>query len=304
MEHTSNFHDSNSLDRQIWPRISVVTPSFNQGQFIEETIVSVIGQHYPNLEYIVMDGGSSDNTVEIIKKYEKRISYWQSAKDGGQAAAINDGFRRATGDIVAWLNSDDFYLPGTLHHIATQLDVTKSEVLLGNCFQFFQDSAQSSGSNIVTHHANSNLLLCDYIIQPSSFWTQQSWKQVGELNEDLHFVFDWDWYIRAQQASVNFKTSQKYLSGYRFHEDHKTGTGGKKRRDEIIEIYRKYSGADYARLFENVCQSQRKIKKIKRNLRRFRLSRATNAALKLVLPNVYRNYNVNDIDDISLMCAE
>ena len=304
MEHTSNSHDSTLLNEYNWPRISIVTPSFNQGQFIEETILSVIGQHYPNLEYIVMDGGSSDDTVKIIKKYEKHISHWQSEKDRGQAAAINEGFERATGDIITWLNSDDFYFPGTLHHIATQLEIAKSEILLGNCFHFFQNSAQSSGSDIVAHHAKSNLLLWDYVIQPSSFWTRQSWEKIGKLNEDLHFVFDWDWYIRAQQASVNFKTSQKYLSGYRFHESHKTGTGGEKRREEIVEIYKKYSGAEYAQLFQDIYRSRRNIENLKRNFRRFRLANATNAALKLALPSIYRNYEVKDIDDILLMCAD
>lgn len=296
--------ESRMTNGQPWPRISIVTPSFNQGQFIEETILSVIGQHYPNLEYIVMDGGSSDNTVEVIKKYEKHISHWQSAKDNGQSAAINDGFGRATGDIVAWLNSDDFYFPGTLHYVATQLDISRSEILLGNCFHFFQNSAQTWGSDVAAHHANSNLLLCDYIIQPSSFWTQQTWKQVGQLNEDLHFVFDWDWYIRARQASIGFKTSQKYLSAYRFHEAHKSGGGGAKRRDEIAEIYTNYSGKQYAQLFRDLYKSRDKITKFKRNINRFRLSKVTDTALNVLIPHVYQKYSKKDIDSILSMCLD
>jgi glycosyltransferase involved in cell wall biosynthesis len=101
-----------------WPKISIVTPSYNQGKYIEETIRSVIMQGYPNLEYIVIDGGSTDNTVEIIKKYQNNISYWVSEKDKGQTHAINKGFEKATGDIVAYLNSDDVYMPYSFSVVA------------------------------------------------------------------------------------------------------------------------------------------------------------------------------------------
>ena len=97
-----------------YPKFSVISPSFNQGRFIEETIRSVLDQGYPNVEFLVLDGGSSDNTVEILKRYDARLSFWRSEKDAGQAAAINEGFRRAAGDILCWLNSDDLHLPNTL----------------------------------------------------------------------------------------------------------------------------------------------------------------------------------------------
>jgi glycosyltransferase involved in cell wall biosynthesis len=96
------------------PKITIVTPSYNQGQYLEDTIASVLGQNYPNLEYMVLDGGSSDNSLEIIKKYENHLAFWVSERDGGQSAAINRGFGAATGDILAWLNSDDMYLPRVL----------------------------------------------------------------------------------------------------------------------------------------------------------------------------------------------
>ena len=101
-----------------WPKISIVIPSYNQGQFLEETILSVINQQYPELELFVIDGGSNDNSVEVIKKYESHITWWLSEKDRGQSDAINKGFSRATGEIITWLCSDDLYTPGTLKKVA------------------------------------------------------------------------------------------------------------------------------------------------------------------------------------------
>ena len=287
---------------QAWPRITIVTPSFNQGQFIEETITSVIGQHYPNLEYIVMDGGSSDETVEVIKRYERHIHHWQSEKDGGQAAAINAGFARSSGDILAWLNSDDFYLPGALHFIAAQMNANQAQIVTGNCFHFVENEARAHGSDVVKHHARSDLKLWDYIVQPSSFWTRQAWQQTGKLNEDLNFAFDWEWFIRCQKSGVEFSARQKYLSAYRFHGAHKTGTGGEKRYAEIAEIYRTHAGEKYEQLFQTLRQSARGINRVKRVSRLARVPAIESALLKRAFPTIYRNFNAQEIEDVSSMC--
>ena len=121
----------------LFPRITIITPSFNQGLFIEETILSIIDQGYPNLEYIIMDGGSQDETVETIKKYESRISYWVSEKDKGQSDAINKGLHKATGDIINWINSDDQLTPGSLWLIAQHFIDNPDAVMVHGRIEYF-----------------------------------------------------------------------------------------------------------------------------------------------------------------------
>ena len=148
------------IDITTYPKISVITPSFNQAEFIEQTIQSVIYQGYPNIEYIILDAVSTDHTIDIIKKYQKYITYWHSKPDKGQAAAINTGFAMATGDILCWLNSDDYYLPGTLHKIAQYfIDNDNPKIVFGNCLQFNEDYPKSSSSDVVSHHNNLHLQL-------------------------------------------------------------------------------------------------------------------------------------------------
>ncbi len=241
------------------PKISVLTPSFNQAQFLEQTIQSVIGQGYPNLEYIVMDGGSQDGSVEIIKKYEKHLSSWQSAPDGGQANAINKGFAIATGDILCWLNSDDMYLPGTLFQVATQLmNKTTPTLIFGNCLHFSEGNPEKvRGSNVVRDHKELDLSLVDYIIQPSSFWNRSAFELVGPMNEGYHFVFDWDWFLRARDKGVEFFPDSKFLSVYRIHRAHKTGTGGDQRMKELDLIHQEYGSTNEI----NAIKRYRKITK-------------------------------------------
>lgn len=234
-----------------YPKISIVTPSYNQGQFIEDTILSVIGQFYPNLEYLIYDADSKDDTVAIIRKYEKHITYWVSEKDNGQANAINKGFKRATGDIFVWLNSDDILMPNVLHYIAKEFKENENAIFFGNCIHFKSlkpSGLYAFGSNVENSYNTAPLKLTDSIIQPSSFWSRKVWELNGELNEELNFGFDWEWFLRAEARGVSFIPLNKPLSLYRFHEDHKSGVGGEKRLDELQTIYNQYDSR-FAKLF-------------------------------------------------------
>ncbi|MEM6265761.1 MAG: glycosyltransferase family 2 protein [Bacteroidota bacterium] len=232
------------------PKISIVTPSYNQAQFIEDTMQSVLGQRYPNLEYIVMDGGSNDGSADLIQRCEDQLAHWQSAKDDGQAAAINEGFALATGDILAWLNSDDMYMPGALKHIAALLDVSKPQIAFGNCIHIHHEKHTAWGSKVPQRHATLDLRAYDYLIQPSCFWTRKAWETTGQLNTDLNFSFDWDWFLRAQQKQVTFIPTPEYLSCYRIHSEHKTGTGGHKRIEELTHILQTYHSLTLAEAYQ------------------------------------------------------
>ena len=281
------------------PRITVVTPSLNQGQFLEETILSVIGQKYPNLEYIVLDGGSTDGSVEIIRKYERHFAHWVSEKDDGHAAAINQGFARATGEILGWLNSDDTYLPGTLAHVAAMLDPGRAQILFGNCRHLAE--SETYGSDVRSRHTTMNLALADYIIQPSTFWTRKAWDATGPLDESLTFAFDWDWFIRARNAAVTFHPDDRYLATYRMHPGHKSGAGGKRRDAELAEIYRRHSGPRYAELFTHCCARRSAINAVRTWLGRAAMSRVEGTVLKIVFPTLFRGFEVREIKDLVTM---
>lgn len=238
------------------PKISIVTPSYNQGIYIEQTILSVIGQGYENLEYIILDGGSTDATVEIIKKYEKYITYWKSEKDNGQSAAINDGFAMATGDILYWLCSDDMLIPGTLLKIGSMFkDITDPTVVIGNCINFHQTKAtKTRGSDVVSLHATDKLSLHNYIYQPSAFWNRAAWDKTGILNLKLNYSMDWDWFLRAEIAGVKFIAINDYLSLFRWHDNHKTGVKGKDNpRDvELVTLYGTYNSDKIKKAFAHL----------------------------------------------------
>lgn len=237
------------------PKISIITPSYNQGAFLEQTILSVLGQGYPDLEYIIMDGGSTDDSVEIIRKYESSLTHWESKQDNGQAHAINKGFAMATGEIVGWLNSDDMYLPGALDFVgrffADNL-AGRPGLLFGNCVHICEKDSTASGSDVRRKHETMNLELVDYIIQPSSFWNRKTMDTVGYLLEKYHYGFDWEWFVRAGRAGVEFHPVDRFLSVYRIHESHKTGTGGKERLRELADLFELFHSREIADVYRQL----------------------------------------------------
>ncbi len=210
-------------DGRPWPRISIVTPNYNYGQFLEETIRSVLLQGYPDLEYIIIDGGSTDNSVEIIKKYEPWLAYWVSEPDRGQSDAINKGLQRATGEIAAWLNSDDTYLPGTLAVVANALVSNPQWVMVyGDCEKI---DAESRIIGRLDARPFDFLLLIkkDFIKQPAAFWRRYIHDTIGFLDTQLHYAMDYDFWLRIALKYENKVSYLPYtLAQYRFHDMSKT----------------------------------------------------------------------------------
>lgn len=179
------------------PKITVITPSYNQGQYIEETILSIINQDYPNLEYIIMDGGSTDNTVEIIKKYQDRITYWVSEKDTGQSNAINKGLRKATGDIINWINSDDQLQPGALSAVAKHFMANPDAVIVHGRIEYFGETKNYYSSNLPQQDLTIKYVSHICMPQPASFFHRKLIDEQGYLDESLHFSMDTDLFMRA-----------------------------------------------------------------------------------------------------------
>lgn len=209
------------------PRISIVTPSFNQGQYLEQTIDSVLSQNHPNLEYIIIDGGSTDGSVEIIKKYEKHLDYWTSEKDNGQSHAINKGFVHATGDIFNWLNSDDYYLPDALKTV-TEHFVDPSLSVLCAKSRIVQEGKTikiSSGTDIYESNLAKTIGWAR-IDQPETFFRKSCLDKIGGVNQNLHYVMDKELWMRYlfHFGLDGVKEVDDQLVAFRLHETSKTST--------------------------------------------------------------------------------
>ena len=205
------------------PTISLVTPSFNQGRFLEATLRSVLDQNYPYLEYVVQDGGSTDETVQILERYRPRLHQVESRKDNGQAHAINLGFQKATrGEIMAWLNSDDLLLPGTLHYVAAYFArYPEVDVVYGHRI-IIDTHGREVGRWVLPPHDDTMLQWADYVPQETLFWRRRLWERVGGIDESFHFAMDWDLLLRFREAGARFVRLPRFLGAFRVHADQKT----------------------------------------------------------------------------------
>ncbi len=192
-------------DGDSWPRVSIVTPSFNQAQFLEETIRSVLLQDYSNLEYIVIDGGSTDGSLEIIRKYANQLAFWVSEQDQGQSDAINKGLAKATGEIVAYLNSDDLYCPHAIRRAVEFLTAHPDVGIIYGDFSVVDETSRVRHACVVPPPFSlSRLLLWNLIPQPTAFVRREILDVTGPFDVTLHFCMDYDLWVRAALGGVRF----------------------------------------------------------------------------------------------------
>lgn len=206
------------------PRISIVTPSYNQGRFLERTILSVLDQRYPDLEFVVIDGGSTDQSVDLIRKYADRITFWTSEKDRGQSHAINKGFDRCTGAIFGWLNSDDYLLPGALAAVADAYSADpEAGAWVGGCLRVTegQHDERVLPGDVLDRKALGEHWGSCYFGQPSCFFSAAAWRRCGPLDEALHYSMDLDLWLKMLDL-YRFAHVPKVLSCAPIHPDAKT----------------------------------------------------------------------------------
>jgi glycosyltransferase involved in cell wall biosynthesis len=260
-EETGPPTDSGS-DSDSWPRITVVTPSYNQAMFLEETIRSVLLQAYPNLEYVVMDGGSTDGSREIIRKYEKHLAYWTSAKDAGASDAIKKGFERATGSLFAYLNSDDVYLPDALHQIEAGFRQKAADIVYGNMYwmdregKIVGERRQTPFSRIGYLYGGADLM------QPATFWTAEIYRKAGGMDPSFQFAFDMDLFARFMASGAKFAHIRQFVASFRMHSAQKSDVINESGRRETNLIRERHARFPVQSVFGRLLRSFARIQRM------------------------------------------
>jgi glycosyltransferase involved in cell wall biosynthesis len=237
------------------PQISIVTPSFNQAEFLERTIRSVLDQAYPALEYIVMDGGSGDGSVEIIRRYASSLSHWESGPDGGQVVAIRRGFAMARGEILGWLNSDDMLMPGCLWTVAREFPEDPGTVAVGGRSVFVDAEGRPLGVTVPRARKSwKDMLFWGHgLAQMATFWRRRSYEEVGGLDTAFSFSFDYDLFVRLRRAG-NIHLLPQYLAAFRLHSHQKTATSLQVGQSDDRRVRRKHGCGSYLWLSAMACR--------------------------------------------------
>ena len=228
------------MDNQ--PLVSIITPSFNQKDYLEETILSVLNQDYPAIEYYIVDGGSNDGSIEVIQKYQDRLAGWVSEADQGQTDAINKGFDLSKGEIMAWLNSDDLYQPGA---VRAAVDYLVSNPHLGMVYGD-TDLIDEKGRKVGVFNAqqtNYQRLMRGgvYIPQPAAFWRRELWERAGRLDPAFYFAMDYDLWVRFAKIA-KIKYHPQLWAKFRIHGAGKTTVSDDRCWPEMREVYKREGG--------------------------------------------------------------
>lgn len=225
------------------PLVSIVTPSFNQASFLEETMRSVLEQDYPNIEYIVVDGGSTDGSVEIIRRYADRLAWWISEADRGQTDAINKGFAQANGEIFAWLNSDDIYLPGAIRQAVSYLENHPEAGMVYGDADLIDEQGNLIGK-FPARQTSYRRLRRGYvhIPQQAAFFRASLWRQVGPLDPTFYFAMDYDLWVRlARRAPLHYHP--ELWANFRLHDTGKSVTSDERCWPEMVRVHRREGGS-------------------------------------------------------------
>lgn len=231
----------NTSDQQDYPKLTIITPSYNQADFLERTILSVLNQNYPNLEYMIVDGGSTDHSVEVIKKYEKYLSWWVSEKDRGQVHAINKALEKATGDYIGFQNSDDVYFPGTFSRFGKAALNQEDDIIYGDLYMISPDDEVTEILKTTSYSFDCQILEGMQIHNQSLFFKRALVEKYGKFDESYRFAFDYEFITRyTYQKSTKVRKVKGLGGALRVHPDAKSSTIASVGKEEHAKIQKLY----------------------------------------------------------------